>query len=530
MQISSTSNWLRRWISPQIVVALLIVLVLAIIAFTYGSYGFTTDEVNGLRRARNIVSYFASSGQETAGIAEFQSRNFYGAMPDVLALLLTQLWPTLGYDSRHLVSALLGAAGITYTYKLGEYLGGRWVGVAAAGFLALTPMWFGYMFINPKDVPFAAALLAASYHGLRLLVDARRPSVATMIGLAVWTGALGSCKLTGVLLLGFAMQFLFGFWSLEHGRPGLARFAGRSTLAAALGLVGIAGFAFFFWPQLFVYTPEQVVKALLQFLNYDPWRGRVLLDGQFFDQDHVPRHYLITYLLITMPLLPLGLCLLGAGLSLWQRRFAVFGAVALPAVFLAIQAVTDAQVYTGFRQFLFTVPFICIGAGYSLVSLSRIARGTAIRVAVVGLFVVFAGWSGFTMVSLFPYQYSYYNALVGGTVGAQDRYYIDVWRSAEREALRRLSEQFPPGATPARVYTCGSALNFAEFPQFVGVRDASKPIDFAISLPRCAVAVPKSFEVVAEVRRGDVLFATVFRPPSAERKASGADEGPAQPD
>ena len=43
-----------------------------------------------------------------------------------------------------LQSLCFGVAGVYYTYRLGKHLGSGWVGVVAAAFLALTPMWVGY--------------------------------------------------------------------------------------------------------------------------------------------------------------------------------------------------------------------------------------------------------------------------------------------------------------------------------------------------------------------------------------------------
>ncbi len=507
------SRGVMRWLTPEIAITALILVLLVVVGFTWNQYGFTTDELNGLTRARNIVAYLASGWQDPGELTAIRPENFYGAMADVLALLLQKLVPALGLDARHLVSSLFGVAGVYYTYRLGKHLGSGWVGVVAAAFLALTPMWVGYMFLNLKDIPFGTAMLAASYYGLKVMGEARRPSWTTMVGLAIWCGALGTSKLTGILLLGFSVLVLLGFWLLQHGWLPLKTLALRALLCAGLGIAGVALFAIAFWPQLYLYPPDQVFRAVVKFLDYDAWRGTVLINGEFFDQDHVPRHYLVTHLLITMPLFALALYLISAPVSLIAKRYAVLGAIVLPMLFVAIQAITDAQVYNGYRQFLFTVPFICVGCGYALVTLAGIGGSVKWRLAGIGAFAAFAAWMIFVMASLYPYQYSTYNWLVGGTAGAEDRYAIDSWRSAQREAMKLIDNQIPAGVDSVSVYACGSELNFNSFPRLKRVGDPKKPSDFTIRLPRCSLTNPPGFEVVGEVRRGGVLFASVLWAP-----------------
>ena len=87
----------------------LLTVLLAIVLATYSQYGFTTDEFRGFQRAQRIFAFFAS-GATTDSLSDIDM--FHGAAPDVLALALQTLIPSLSYDSRHLVFALLGVAGI----------------------------------------------------------------------------------------------------------------------------------------------------------------------------------------------------------------------------------------------------------------------------------------------------------------------------------------------------------------------------------------------------------------------------------
>jgi len=82
------------------------------------------------------------------------------------------------------------------------------------------------------------------------------------------------------------------------------------------------------------------------------------------------------------------------------------------------------------------------------------------------LLAVLAGLvvTGYRMAALHPYQYVYFNALVGGHRGAQGRYETDYWCVSEREAYRWLVSQkrIPPDGT-TRVCTSGSSYQFERY-------------------------------------------------------------------
>jgi hypothetical protein len=217
------------------------ILLLAIavdVALTYRSYGFTTDEAVDHLRAVRIVDFFASHGANRE-ITKVDEINIYGAMPDLLALLLQKLVPSLSYDSRHLVSAVFGTIGIYYLYRLGRAFVGPAAGLFAALFLACNPMWFGHMFFNAKDIPFAAMLLASLYYCLGALTGRTGHGwIWLKAGLA--TGLFASTKLIAIPVLGVIGLVSLGCMicipataPLQLDRPllvRLAKVAGTATL------------------------------------------------------------------------------------------------------------------------------------------------------------------------------------------------------------------------------------------------------------------------------------------------------------
>jgi hypothetical protein len=119
------------------------------------------------------------------------------------------------------------------------------------------------------------------------------------------------------------------------------------------------------------------------------------------------------------------------------------------------------------------------------------------------------------MYKLFPYQYSFYNELVGGFASAGGRFEIDVWRSAEREALDEI-ESLSLGKGEVRIYSPGgSELNYR--PRFKRVK-RQEDADYVIALRRVCSSdttrhCPIKFDVlstVGEVRRKGVMLARIY--------------------
>jgi Dolichyl-phosphate-mannose-protein mannosyltransferase len=502
----------RAFLKPYDILTCVLLLVLtAIVALTYDTYGFTVDESIDYKKAVRVVKFIVTLGGNREEILKVDRINIYGAMPDVLALSLQQLIPALSFDSRHLISALFGVAGVYYVYRVGSAFVAPATGFFSALFLACNPMWFGYMFFNTKDIPFAATVLAAFYYCLTALTDRNEPSsIWVKVGLAI--GLLAATKIIGIFVLGLivlmtlvALVAIPTAARLRIDRLFFNRLL-KTTMSAVLGC-----FVCFsvFWPQFFFWGPAQLVNIVSQFMSYDAWQGNVLIHGEYFSADMVPWYYMLTYFSISMPLFFLALIAAGAVYGVFQREPLIISSVAACIVFFVYQAATGARVaFNGYRHFLFLLPFTMLIAAYPVGRLmashlpSRIA---ALTVAIVSTLVATA-----SIYQLFPYQYSFYNMLVGGIPGADGRYEMDVWRSALREALREI-EKLPHTTEVIRINTCGSSLNFAAHPSFRSVVQP-EDADYIVVLRRCldlGMQIP-DLPVVGEIRRKGVLFAAIY--------------------
>lgn len=205
--------------------------------------------MEGFFRAKRVFAVLSSGRMAEPSDIDM----FHGAAPDVIALALQKVIPQLSYDSRHLVFALFGVAGIYYLYRFGSKFVSEWTGVFAALFLAATPMWFGYMFINHKDIPFATLLLAASYYSL-LALTGQPASSRFWVKTGLALGLFAATKLVGLLLLAFVVVVYLASLAIFPSQKSLEVPPDVWRRAARLGSAGALGclIAFLlFWPQFY---------------------------------------------------------------------------------------------------------------------------------------------------------------------------------------------------------------------------------------------------------------------------------------
>ncbi|HEX3501063.1 MAG TPA: glycosyltransferase family 39 protein, partial [Stellaceae bacterium] len=147
-----------------------------------------------------VLDFYRSLGQDRSYL-DFMNLYTYGAAFDLLTAALSRISPLGAWETRHLVDALIGICGIVGTWRVGRLLAGPRAGLLAALLLALTPSYYGHMFNNPKDIPFAVALIWSLYYTLRLLPDLPRPPMATVLKLGIAVGLAIGVRVGGLLSL-----------------------------------------------------------------------------------------------------------------------------------------------------------------------------------------------------------------------------------------------------------------------------------------------------------------------------------------
>ncbi len=430
---------------------LLLAGLLALVLMTVKEYAVSNDEGLQHHYGELIIAYY-KSGFTDRSVFDFQNLYLYGGLFDIIAVLLAHLLPFDLYDIRHLMSALAGIGGVAATCATARMIAGPRAGLLAAIALTLCGVWYGGMFNHTKDVPFAAAMMGATYYLLRAARDLPDPRRRDTLLFGMLLGAALGLRATGLLMVGYlAIMIALTVW-LRVGRDWSAwvRLCVRSLLrfAPALAIGYLIMIASWPWASLDFFNP---VRAIFAFAHFH-YPVRTLLDGQVYLMNEVPRWYEPDYLAIKMPLV----VLIGATAAMLTAAWSVarddgqtlpgparvdIAMLVFVIVFpLLCQIIGHGPSFTGMRHFMFVVPPLAALAGIGLhVGLCHV-EGYGRAAAVAALVAVLAAFAqdAVALVRLHPYEYLFYNSLVGGLPGAARRYETDYWVNIMPAAVKDL--------------------------------------------------------------------------------------------
>src|SRR6476619_2589069 len=120
-------------------------------------------------------------------------------------LLLHMVIPLELFETRRLLGAVVGVIGLAVTWRLGRRVGGPLAGLATLLLLALCPTFYGHMFMNPKDAPFAVAMVILILGLVRLAEEYPQPSPRTILIVGFGAGLSIGCRILGGLALVYAV-------------------------------------------------------------------------------------------------------------------------------------------------------------------------------------------------------------------------------------------------------------------------------------------------------------------------------------
>jgi hypothetical protein len=455
---------------------------LLVLAFTtFKEYAVSNDEGLQHHYGELIIAYY-KSGLADKSVFDFQNLYLYGGLFDIIAVLLAHLLPFDLYDIRHVMSAVAGIGGIAATWAVARMIAGPRAGLLAGLALTVCGIWYGGMFNHTKDIPFAAAMMGTTYYLLRSARDLPVPRRNDMLWFGILLGAALGLRATGLLAVCYvAVVIALTAWrAAKPDGSGRARFCARSALSyvPALALAYVIMIASWPWASLNFFNP---VRAIFAFAHFH-YPIRTLLAGQVYLMNDVPRWYEPDYLAIKMPLLILigavGAVMAAAwsaaaraGQALDRADLSDIAMLVFIITFpLCCQIIGHGPSFTGMRHFLFVVPPLAALAGIGVhIGLSSIeGYGRALGMAALAAVMVAYGWDAESLVRLHPYEYLFYNSLVGGLKGAARRYETDYWVNIMPAAVKDL-ETYLDGMDhgdplrPRRLYTvgvCGERVSF----------------------------------------------------------------------
>ena len=499
-----------------------------IASLTFRDYGLGWDDYTHAEYADLLLRMYGSGFTDT-GALSFANLYMYGGGFDMAAALLHKVIPLELFETRRLLGAVVGVIGLAVTWRLGRRVGGPLAGLAALLLLALCPTYYGHMFMNPKDAPFAVAMVILMLGLVRLAEEYPSPSPRTILivglgaGLSVGSRVLGGLALV-YALVGFVPLFL------EEIHTHSAREAAHRFMHVVYVLLPglVLGYLVMglIWPWS-IMEPDNPFHALTYFSHFfeKPWKE--MFDGALVSVPDMPWSYLPTLFALQLPEVLLGLSIaavVGTFMSLSRkdisaRRKSILLMLTVAATLpLVIAMVKRPALYNGIRHFIFVIPPMTVLAGVAfsrgmnwLKENRRSWQPAAVAVFSFGLLLPLA-----EMIRLHPYQYTHFNHIAGTVRGADEFFMLDYWGLALKQASDGLRDELverqeaPPQGHKWKVAVCGPQrpAQVALGPDFTIGWD-SHAADFAMTLGEfyCkGLTAP----VMVEIKRDDVVFARVY--------------------
>lgn len=455
---------------------------LVVALLTFRDYGITWDESWQSTYGGYILKWYASLFRDTHAL-EYWILIYYGGFFTTIAQAIAKVSPLGTFETRHLVGAFLGLGGVIGSYKLGKYLAGPLAGFMAALVLVLTPSFYGQVFNDSVDIPFASLFVLSVYW---IVVSVRHfPRLPTdlILKLGVAIGLAMGVRVAGIILWGY-IGLAFGLWTIrqfylrsefvsniaQYGSS-LKTFAPRYLAIIALSYI----LMLVWWPWAQLQPIMRPLEAIW-FSSHFPWPATVLFEGKQILAAELPWYYLVKSFLLTLPefyffAFATGLYLFAVTLA--RHRLPHNNSVvecSLLVIFivfpLVLQVVSHAVVYDGARHFSFILPMLAVLAS---VAVAKIVEGPRVRpVAVVALTIIIVSMATtlLDMVQLYPDEYIFFNRVfAGGLEKASHSYETEYWGNTYKEGAQWITQNYKDRGESGKikVASCGFPLSTEYF-------------------------------------------------------------------
>ncbi len=489
-----------------------LVLLAASVVLTFRDYGVTLDEGFHLSYGFYIIRFFGSGFTNHTALT-YRIDYLYGGGFDASGMIF-RAWTRAflqPYDAIHLYGALLGVLGVAGTGRLTRLLAGPRAALLSVVMLATTSVYYGHMFNNPKDLPFAVGYVWGLYYLFRVFDAFPRLPRRLVLQAAFALGMAMSVRIGGLLLLCYLglLAFVFVAYYGWMTRDAEATYqTAKRTVQQSLLVAGGAWFVMVaWWPWAMLDPIRRPLAALTRMSQFIDHRRYMPFAGEQVYNLDPPWDYLLHYFALKLPeyvvvvfvaavFVGLGALVSGAYRSLGFRRGVQLGVLAFAIVFPPVYAVyKGSPLYDGLRHFLFLVPPIIVVVAMVIDRLILEASrrwGAVGWVPAAAIVAALIGDQAATVARYHPHQYVYFNRFIGGLAGAHGQYSTDYYAGSYKAAVRQLPqrlwdterEQYLEGVY--RIGGCvGEFRGLRNLPgNFIYKKPGDAPYDFDISFTR----------------------------------------------
>jgi hypothetical protein len=365
--------------------------------------------------------------------------------------------------TRNVLVLLVGLTVLPSVYLIARSLSGkRWLGWTSVGAVALLPSFTGHLLINQKDIPLTAgftAVTAAAVVFLRRVLnpdDMTQPTRRRVLRLD-----RDQWGLAGLLAFGICMTIgtrppsavAVGLTLVVAGVIALVqrRQLHRSDLLWPIIGLGVGGVIVLATNAAATPNPiAWILNSISIAGDFPGWRGQQLVNGEYQLPERLARTHIIGMVLVQTPIVFL---LLGAVGVLGiirdaltpgpiRRTTLLWAPVAIQLALLpAAGIMQESLFYNASRQVLFVYPMIAVLAAWGVFTLATWLPAGSTRIAAFVVVGVLAAVPAVDTLTLYPYQYVYFNELARGDLST--RYDLDYWGISGKEVQQWVNVNYP---------------------------------------------------------------------------------------
>lgn len=477
-------TFLASLFKRHILLVLFLVFLLSLILLTYKDYGIPWDEKvffsTGKYFAVETLHYFRIPTNLSVG--NFKPTIYHlkghGVFMEMLVVVAGMFFPRFNFETLHLIRAVFAVPIFVLVYWIVSRFISKVYGLIAVIFLLLSPRFYPEIFYNAVDIS-TALLFTVCLSYFSYYIQSKQTILKSVI-----FGLLLGVTISQRLLLFYlpVVNLIFLFF---QPKKNLKQLAIQQLVIFLFLLLSLH----LTHPFLLAHPVTGLIDILQSAKQY-PWNAAVLFDGQFYQAgvNPIPWYYLIKTMLITTPPVLILLFIIGeisfiAVLFGKKDKYFKLTGIYLLTLFnlpVFLNFIFKPTLYDSWRHFLFlTVPGVIIAAE----GLHRLLANKSLRLAnyknipayltntgnwdfhligkgIIGLVVLGSLFTtAIQMIGLHPYEYVYYNSLIGGLKGAYGKYETDYWGLGYKDAVLWFNKNINDPKKQYKIVTEGDPLS-----------------------------------------------------------------------
>jgi len=406
---------------------------------TFRQYGLVGDEMSCYNGGAVMLKYYKGHNLEAVTTdLDLVTHNY----PFAAVLLKLSFSEGVNLERLHLLNLLFASIIFWLMYELlyFSFQDERWALIGPIA-LFLTPRFLGDIAQNPKDIPFAIFyFLSLSAVFLKDKIFSGR--FWKIIGLGILFGFTISNRIVALNL--FPLYFLFrlyeGVTEKEWGDGLFGKWFLKEFLDV-IAIIIVSQIALIaLWPYIGADYFRHFFKTIADSKKYN-WDDWILFGGKLIRPSFFPWNYLLGWMTIITPLFLLFYFIYAIFRwnVLWRKK-AYFLMILAFGFNLILYFVLKPNIFNGIRHYLFLIPILVLTACFGIIDFYTYFKGRLIRWIFALIILSNVSLVVIQLTRLFPYDYLYFNELVGGIQGANGKYEMDYWDKSVKEAALWLKE------------------------------------------------------------------------------------------